>query len=73
MNLCVYLSRRHIQENKFVYSFLGHFIISLAPQNFIVIKIEIIIVLLIFSISVPDVEDPTKLLPFINKISQKCS
>ena len=56
-----------------MYSFLGHFIISLAPQNFIVIKIEIIIVLLIFSISVPDVEDPTKLLPFINKISQKCS
>ena len=43
------------------------------PENFIVIKIKMIFVLLNFSIPFPDVEVPTKFLPSINRISQKYS
>jgi hypothetical protein len=73
MNFCVYLSWRYAQENKFVKLFLGYFFISLAREHFILIKIEINFVLLIFSVPLPGVEDPTKFLPFIIKISQKYS
>jgi hypothetical protein len=71
MNFCVYLSHRHFKENKFVQLFLSHFVTSQAPENFIVIKIENIFFMLIFSILLKDVEDPTKFLPFINTFSQK--